>query len=78
MRRRGCVRWFLLIAFLIQLQTGQELFIGDAVGFAMIEREVDGVKTQCLGFFNKKHEPLLAIPSEYVRVVVYLPEHGVM
>jgi hypothetical protein len=71
-------RFIFLLAFLVQLITGQQVLVRDAVGLVIFDRELDGKASQCMGFFDVKHDPLVAFPLEMVRGVMYLPDNGVM
>lgn len=72
------IKTLAIFAFLVQLHTGQQLFIKDAVGFVIVERDIQGEVQPVHVFFDKKQGLCVAIPSQYIRVAVYLPENGVM
>jgi hypothetical protein len=61
-------------AFLVQLTTGEQVMVRDAVGFVQVEIE----KIACHGFFDRAGKPILAIPSSLVNGATYLPDDKVM
>ena len=68
----------IVLSFLVYLHDGRKGFIRDAVGFLIVEHEEKEeekiYKVSYHSFFDKDGKTIMAVPSKFIKAVLYVRE----